>query len=383
MTSVGAACKTNKPGYCGKRSVEPFPGIDTVFDMLQYVAKTHGTRDALGWRDIVNVHEEAKEVTKTVDEKEVKETKKWNYVQLQEQVEEMARGLVDLGLTTDDVLNIYAATRWVFSLPRRVGNVLRRGRAAATQGFAYISWAQFSGQTGGCTLLNVEKKSNECTATSLPPELAKQNNRANQATDAQSVKPVCAKHESEQTYKFHDLEPHIEALQIQANICRQLIRSARKGGPRRGWTIWETTLLETSFRTTDKGFQPDTICTSHSNPRESAIQASGTQSAKPVGKKHYSETTYEFPGLALSIETLQMQAKHSLPAVQLYRVYGFVKNTIANNMLNFQAGSIHAGPRGPHKYFRAAWNPTESMDSTNLQGTTKPEASHPVKGFKE
>ncbi|KAJ7731494.1 hypothetical protein B0H16DRAFT_1733244 [Mycena metata] len=110
MTSVGAVCKTNKPGYCGKRSVEPFPGIDTVFDMLQYVAKTHGTRDALGWPDIVNVHEEAKEVTKTVDEKEVKETKKWNYVQLQEQVEEMARGLVDLGLTTDDVLNIYAAT---------------------------------------------------------------------------------------------------------------------------------------------------------------------------------------------------------------------------------------------------------------------------------
>ncbi|KAJ7029571.1 hypothetical protein C8F04DRAFT_1398352 [Mycena alexandri] len=97
MTSVGAACRTNKPGYCGKRSVEPFPGIDTVFDMLQYVAKTHGTRDALGWRDIVNVHEEAKEVTKTVDEKE-------------EQVEEMARGLVDFGLTTDDVLNIYAAT---------------------------------------------------------------------------------------------------------------------------------------------------------------------------------------------------------------------------------------------------------------------------------
>ncbi|KAJ7716458.1 hypothetical protein B0H16DRAFT_1741265 [Mycena metata] len=143
MTSVGAACKTNKPGYCGKRSVEPFPGIDTVFDMLQYVAKTHGTRDALGWRDIVNVHEEAKEVTKTVDEKEY-----ISYVQLQEQVEEMARGLVDLGLTTDDVLNIYAATRWVFSLPRRVGNVLRRGRAAATQGFAL---GQLRGNgAGGC-----------------------------------------------------------------------------------------------------------------------------------------------------------------------------------------------------------------------------------------
>ncbi|KAJ7038968.1 acetyl-CoA synthetase-like protein [Mycena alexandri] len=56
-----------------------------------------------------------------VDGKEVKETKKWKYfqlsgykyityVQLQEQVEEIARGLIDLGLTTDDVFNIYAAT---------------------------------------------------------------------------------------------------------------------------------------------------------------------------------------------------------------------------------------------------------------------------------
>ncbi|KAJ7748030.1 hypothetical protein B0H16DRAFT_1888517 [Mycena metata] len=130
MTSIGAACKPNKPGYYGKGSVEvskptndtdgptrrlaisadklvtqPFAGIDTVYDVLQYVAKTHGTRDALGWRDIVDVHEEAKEVTKTVDGKEVKETKKWKYfqlsgykyityVQLKDQVDEIARGLV-------------------------------------------------------------------------------------------------------------------------------------------------------------------------------------------------------------------------------------------------------------------------------------------------
>ncbi|KAJ7712337.1 hypothetical protein B0H16DRAFT_1892429 [Mycena metata] len=143
MTSVGAACKTNKPGKgsvevskpqttptapprrlaisADKLVTQPFTGIDTVYDVLQYVAKTHGTRDALGWRDIVDVHEEAKEVTKTVDGKEVKETKKWKYFQLsgykyityvglKDQVDEIARGLVDLGLTTDDVCNIYAAT---------------------------------------------------------------------------------------------------------------------------------------------------------------------------------------------------------------------------------------------------------------------------------
>ncbi|KAJ7718927.1 hypothetical protein B0H16DRAFT_1475282 [Mycena metata] len=124
MTSVGTACKMNKPGYYGKGSIEPFAGIDTVYDVLQYVAKTHDTCDALGWCDIVDIHEEAKEVTKTVDGKEVKETKKWKYFQLsgykyityiglKDQVNEIVRGLVDLGLTTDDVCNIYAATRWV------------------------------------------------------------------------------------------------------------------------------------------------------------------------------------------------------------------------------------------------------------------------------
>ncbi|KAJ7918326.1 long-chain-fatty-acid-CoA-ligase [Mycena leptocephala] len=146
MSNIGTSCKTNKPGYYGKGSVEvtppsaddegptrrlaisadrlvtqPFEGIDTVFDVLEYVAKTHGTRDALGWRDVVDVHEEAKEVKKFVDGKEVTETKKWkyfqlsdykyiSYVQLREQVGEIARGLVDLGLTTEDVFNIYAAT---------------------------------------------------------------------------------------------------------------------------------------------------------------------------------------------------------------------------------------------------------------------------------
>ncbi|KAJ7224544.1 long-chain-fatty-acid-CoA-ligase [Mycena pura] len=138
--------KTNKPGYYGKGSIEvappsadnegptrrlaitadrlitqPFEGIDTVYDILEYVAKTHGGRDALGSRDVVDVIEETKDVKKMVDGKEVTEKKKWKYfqlsdykfityVQLREQVSEIARGLVDLGITSDDVFNIYAAT---------------------------------------------------------------------------------------------------------------------------------------------------------------------------------------------------------------------------------------------------------------------------------
>ncbi|KAF7307833.1 Long-chain-fatty-acid-CoA ligase [Mycena kentingensis (nom. inval.)] len=137
---------TLKPGYYGKGSVpvvkaaadnegptrrlaiaadalitQPLEGIDTVYDVLQYAAKTHGTRDAIGWRDVVKVIEEAKDVTKVVDGKEVTETKKWkyfqlsdykfiNYVQLLDQVNEVARGLVDLGITREHVFNIYAQT---------------------------------------------------------------------------------------------------------------------------------------------------------------------------------------------------------------------------------------------------------------------------------
>ncbi|KAH8092171.1 acetyl-CoA synthetase-like protein [Cristinia sonorae] len=99
----------------------PLEGINTVYDVLEYATRTHGAKEALGWRDIVDVHEEQKEVTKIVGGKEVKETKTWkyfqlsdykymNFLQVREAVSEVARGLVDLGITTDDVLNIYAST---------------------------------------------------------------------------------------------------------------------------------------------------------------------------------------------------------------------------------------------------------------------------------
>ncbi|KAF8824666.1 hypothetical protein HHX47_DHR8000422 [Lentinula edodes] len=137
---------TNKPGYFGKGSVEigpaagpgegpirriaisseslitqPFEGIKTVYDVLEYAARTHGTRRALGWRDIVDIHEEEKEVKKVVGGKEVTEKKKWkyfqlsdykyiNFIELKDAVSEIARGLVEIGVTSDDVFNIFSQT---------------------------------------------------------------------------------------------------------------------------------------------------------------------------------------------------------------------------------------------------------------------------------
>ncbi|KAF8651078.1 hypothetical protein AX16_004940 [Volvariella volvacea WC 439] len=104
-----------------KLVTQPFEGIDTVHDILEYAARTHGSRNALGWRDVVSIVEEEKEVKKVVDGKEVTEKKKWKYFQLsdykyhsfidvKELVSEVARGLLDLGITTNDVFNIYAQT---------------------------------------------------------------------------------------------------------------------------------------------------------------------------------------------------------------------------------------------------------------------------------
>ena len=114
-----------------KLVTQPFEGINTVYDILSYAARTHGNKNAVGWRDIVDIHEEEKEVIKVVSGKEVKELKKWKYFQLsdykyltfqetQKAVLEIARGLIELGVGTDDVFNIYAQTRLMPKLKIRI-----------------------------------------------------------------------------------------------------------------------------------------------------------------------------------------------------------------------------------------------------------------------
>ena len=105
-----------------KLVTQPFEGIDTVYDVVQYAARAHGTRDAFGHRDIIDIVEEEKEVKKVVGGKEVTETKKWKYFHLsdfkfisyldvQEAVSEIARAFIDLGITTEDIVNVYSTTR--------------------------------------------------------------------------------------------------------------------------------------------------------------------------------------------------------------------------------------------------------------------------------
>ncbi|KAH9957523.1 acetyl-CoA synthetase-like protein [Russula dissimulans] len=99
----------------------PMEGVNTVHDVLLYASRTHGDRKAFGYRDIIDIIEEQKEVTKIVGGQEVKETKTWkyfhlsdynyiSYIELKEAVSEVARGLLKLGVQKNDVFNIYAQT---------------------------------------------------------------------------------------------------------------------------------------------------------------------------------------------------------------------------------------------------------------------------------
>lgn len=102
-------------------ATQPIEGIDTVYDILAYSARTYGDKNAFGEREVVAVHEEEKEVKKMVDGKQVTEKKKWQYfqlseykyltfTQLKERADAIGKGLADIGLKKGDIFNVYAAT---------------------------------------------------------------------------------------------------------------------------------------------------------------------------------------------------------------------------------------------------------------------------------
>lgn len=108
-----------------KLLTEPFPGVNTVCDVLDYAARTHGDRPGMGWRDVVDIVEEEKEIVKTINGKEEKQMKKWkyfklsafkwvNYIEIKDACYEIAKGLLELGIQKDEIWNTYAATGSVF-----------------------------------------------------------------------------------------------------------------------------------------------------------------------------------------------------------------------------------------------------------------------------
>lgn len=100
---------------------QPAPGVDTVTDVLRYAMRTHGGRNAFGWRTVEKVIEEQKDVKKIIGGKEVVEKKTWKYFQLSDyqyisyidfakRVKVIAVALIKRGIGQSEVFNIYAST---------------------------------------------------------------------------------------------------------------------------------------------------------------------------------------------------------------------------------------------------------------------------------
>ncbi|BEJ12845.1 hypothetical protein CspHIS471_0300190 [Cutaneotrichosporon sp. HIS471] len=110
--------------YASKDLVlRPEAGIDTIHDVMLYAARTHGSKIALGAREIERTITETKRITKIVNGKETKVDKNWTYFKLTplewisyeealQDVRDIGSGLRELGLGGEDetFFNIYAST---------------------------------------------------------------------------------------------------------------------------------------------------------------------------------------------------------------------------------------------------------------------------------
>lgn len=91
---------------------------------MLYAARTHGSKNALGAREIERTITETKEITKMVNGQETKVNKDWTYFKLTplewisyeqtlQEVRDIGSGLRELGLGGEDetFFNIYASTQ--------------------------------------------------------------------------------------------------------------------------------------------------------------------------------------------------------------------------------------------------------------------------------
>ena len=105
----------------------PAPGVETLYDVLQYAVKKFGNAKALGSRKIVNTHVETKKIKKMIDGKQQEVDKEWTYFELSEysfksfvefekEALQIGSAFAHLGFKPGDRLHLFAATRYVLSL---------------------------------------------------------------------------------------------------------------------------------------------------------------------------------------------------------------------------------------------------------------------------
>lgn len=101
---------------------------NTIYEFFEECVKRNGERNAMGWRDLLEIHKEVKQVKKVVDGKETMVDKEWlffenstyhyiTYPKLLKLITDYGKGLVELGVkpSQEHKLHIFAATshKWM------------------------------------------------------------------------------------------------------------------------------------------------------------------------------------------------------------------------------------------------------------------------------
>ncbi|KAF9439028.1 long-chain fatty acid-CoA ligase [Entomortierella beljakovae] len=121
-TDVQGETRIRRAAISAKRLMSsPSDDIKTLYDVLNYSVKVRPTLNAIGYRKVVKIVEEEKEITKIVGGEEVKEKKTWKFFKMsgyhwltykdaKQIVDSIGCGLRKFGLNPHDKLTVFGAT---------------------------------------------------------------------------------------------------------------------------------------------------------------------------------------------------------------------------------------------------------------------------------
>ncbi|GAA6011180.1 hypothetical protein JCM10207_005529 [Rhodosporidiobolus poonsookiae] len=128
----------------------PEPGVKVIADLVATSVRDRPNQKAVGWRDVVDIHTEEKEITKVVGGKEVKEKKSWQffelsdyrtmtYAELGKLIKDAASALLETGHSRDTIFNVYSQTGVNWQV---------MANACASQGITFATAYDSLGESG-------------------------------------------------------------------------------------------------------------------------------------------------------------------------------------------------------------------------------------------
>ena len=122
-TDVQGETRIRRSVLSAKRLMSsPQDDVKTLFDVFNHSVKVRPKLNAMGYRKVVKVVEEEKEVTKIIGGEEVKEKKTWKFVKLsgyhwltyeaaKHVVDSIGCGLRKFGVQPKDKMTVFGSTR--------------------------------------------------------------------------------------------------------------------------------------------------------------------------------------------------------------------------------------------------------------------------------